>query len=43
VGNVAASITPRELWWWLGARWKELGVRWGGSFKVEDVTHFELF
>lgn len=42
VGNVPASLTDRTIWWYLGSEWKKLGGRWGGSFEVEDVNHFDV-
>ena len=48
VGQVAATITPEEVWRFLGDQWKLMGGRWGGDFKdrlgqpAPDDNHFDL-
>lgn len=48
VGQVAASITPDEVWRFLGDVWRGMGGRWGGDFKdrlgqlTHDDNHFDL-
>jgi len=41
VGDVAASVTDPTIWHFLGRLWKKLGGRWGGSFRAQDLNHFE--
>ena len=43
VGSEPASVTDATVWRWLGVKWKTIGQggRWGGSFRVEDLNHFE--
>ncbi len=42
VGDLPATLTPREFWEFLGAIWGQLGGRWGGRFTPEDLNHFDL-
>lgn len=48
VGQVAASITPDDVWRFLGSVWRGMGGRWGGDFKdslgqlTHDDNHFDL-
>jgi len=48
VGQVAPSITPEQVWSFLGDMWKLMGGRWGGDFKdrlgqlTHDDNHFDL-
>ncbi len=42
VGDIPASLTPREFWELLGRIWGLLGGRWGGRFTPEDLNHFDL-
>ena len=42
VGDLPASLTPREFWDLLGRIWESKGGRWGGRFTPEDLNHFDL-
>jgi len=42
VGDVPASLTDPTIWHFLGTEWKKLGGRWGGSFRIEDLNHFDI-
>jgi len=42
VGQVAATITPEQVWTFLGDMWRLMGGRWGGDFKEPDLNHFDL-
>lgn len=42
VGIAPASTTPREVWEFLGARWRLMGFRWGGDFSRPDNNHFDV-
>ena len=42
VGDVPASVTPFEVWAFLGGIWKLMGGRWGGDFNPPDPNHFDL-
>lgn len=42
VGDIPASLTPREFWELLAAIWESLGGRWGGRFTPPDFNHFDL-
>ncbi len=48
VGQVAATITPDDVWQFLGNVWRAMGGRWGGDFKdslgqpAPDLNHFDL-
>jgi len=42
VGDLPASLTPRNLWALLGEIWERFGGRWGGRFTPEDLNHFDL-
>lgn len=42
VGDLPASLTPRNFWSLLGEAWERLGGRWGGRFTPEDLNHFDL-
>jgi len=42
VGDFPASVTPPALWALLGRIWGTLGGRWGGTFAIPDLNHFDL-
>lgn len=42
MGDEPASITPRLFWEIIGSRWIKNGGRWGGTFNLEDLNHFDL-
>jgi len=42
VGNAPASVTPLELWTFLGLHWERIGGRWGGRFDPPDPNHFDI-
>ena len=42
VGDQPASITSFETWALLGRIWSTLGGRWGGTFPIPDLNHFDL-
>jgi len=42
VGTVPVPTDKDAIWPWLGARWIQLGGRWGGMFSTPDVNHFDL-
>lgn len=42
VENIPASLTPAQVWDWLGRQWENMGHRWGGRFTPPDSNHFDL-
>ena len=42
VGDTPATVTPREVWTFLGLQWERQGGRWGGRFDPPDPNHFDI-
>ncbi len=42
VADIPATLTPTEVWAFLGIRWSGLGGRWGGLFTPPDDNHFDV-
>jgi len=42
LGDIPASLTTPEQWAVLGVRWRQMGGRWGGDFRVPDYNHFDI-
>jgi len=42
VGDTPATVTPIEVWTFLGLQWERQGGRWGGRFKSPDPNHFDI-